>query len=295
MKKLILIGIFILSNLFIQAQKRTISGIVKDTAGGLPGAFVMVKGTKTVTRTDYDGKFSLVVNSKDSILIFSYIGFKTQEVSVKNKTHFSILMVEGKGSFDELFLPTPRRYISFTAFYVKSVNYLDNGVQVDLPFSPRLGITTSFRKGYNQNQSYSFSIYRGFYSSSIKKAFSLNFTYENIDINDLSFHFEKYRIEISTYDITIFPMKSTRLNIGIGYANIDHFNQPKSLVGYTFGVKQNLFDRFYIHYEGSIWKNLWQHQTGIEWSYKKFNLFYNYQRIQPFKEHSFGIGYRFLF
>ncbi|WP_281310658.1 SusC/RagA family TonB-linked outer membrane protein [Flavobacterium flavigenum] len=63
------------------AQERAVSGIVSDNAGiPLPGVSVLVKGTKTGTQTDFDGKFSIKA-LPSQILVFSYIGMKTQEVA----------------------------------------------------------------------------------------------------------------------------------------------------------------------------------------------------------------------
>ena len=61
------------------AQERAVSGIVSDNAGmPLPGVSVLVKGTKSGTQTDFDGKFTIRATS-NQVLIFSYIGMKTQE------------------------------------------------------------------------------------------------------------------------------------------------------------------------------------------------------------------------
>ena len=61
------------------AQERAVSGTVSDNAGmPLPGVSVLVKGTKSGTQTDFDGKFTIKATS-NQVLIFSYIGMKTQE------------------------------------------------------------------------------------------------------------------------------------------------------------------------------------------------------------------------
>ncbi|QLC67409.1 SusC/RagA family TonB-linked outer membrane protein [Flavobacterium sp. LPB0248] len=68
------------------AQERAVSGTVSDNAGmPLPGVSVLVKGTKTGTQTDFDGKFSIKV-SPSQVLVFSYIGMKTQEVAATSAT-----------------------------------------------------------------------------------------------------------------------------------------------------------------------------------------------------------------
>jgi TonB-linked SusC/RagA family outer membrane protein len=68
------------------AQERTVSGIVSDNAGmPLPGVSVLVKGTKSGTQTDFDGKFSIKATSSE-VLVFTYIGMKTQEVAASSTT-----------------------------------------------------------------------------------------------------------------------------------------------------------------------------------------------------------------
>lgn len=64
-------------------QGRQITGTVKDETGsGLPGVSVIIKGSTGGTVTDSDGKFALVVPSDESVLVFSFIGYVMQEVSV---------------------------------------------------------------------------------------------------------------------------------------------------------------------------------------------------------------------
>lgn len=68
------------------AQERSVSGIVSDNAGlPLPGVSVLVKGTKNGTQTDFDGKYSIKASSSQ-VLIFSYIGMKTQEIAASAST-----------------------------------------------------------------------------------------------------------------------------------------------------------------------------------------------------------------
>jgi len=58
-----------------------VSGVVKDDSGALPGVSVIVKGTTTGTSTDFDGNYTVSANNGD-ILVFSYVGYDTQEVVV---------------------------------------------------------------------------------------------------------------------------------------------------------------------------------------------------------------------
>ena len=68
------------------AQERAVSGVVSDNAGmPLPGVSVLVKGTKSGTQTDFDGKYSIKATSSQ-VLIFSYVGMNTQEVKASSAT-----------------------------------------------------------------------------------------------------------------------------------------------------------------------------------------------------------------
>ncbi|MBP4141456.1 SusC/RagA family TonB-linked outer membrane protein [Flavobacterium sp. P4023] len=61
------------------AQERVVAGTVSDNSGmPLPGVSVLIKGTKSGTQTDFDGKFSIKA-SPNQTLLFSYIGMKSQE------------------------------------------------------------------------------------------------------------------------------------------------------------------------------------------------------------------------
>ena len=74
------------------AQERTISGVVSDNAGlPLPGVSVLVKGTRSGTQTDFDGKYSIKAAS-NQVLIFSYVGMKTQETKASS-TNLNVKMV----------------------------------------------------------------------------------------------------------------------------------------------------------------------------------------------------------
>ncbi|MGO4821922.1 MULTISPECIES: SusC/RagA family TonB-linked outer membrane protein [unclassified Flavobacterium] len=66
------------------AQERTVTGVVSDNTGfPLPGVSVLIKGTTTGTQTDIDGKYALKA-SPSQILIFSYIGMKSQELKASS-------------------------------------------------------------------------------------------------------------------------------------------------------------------------------------------------------------------
>ncbi len=76
-----LVFIFLLFSAVLFSQTGTVSGILKEENGPLPGANIIVKGTSKGTQTDFDGKYVISCNVGD-ILVISYVGFKTQEILV---------------------------------------------------------------------------------------------------------------------------------------------------------------------------------------------------------------------
>ncbi len=89
--------------LHTQAQHIGVSGTVSAVSGdGVPGVSVLVKGTVNGTVTDAKGKYTLPVPAENSILIFSSIGFTSQEVPVNNQTTINIVLVEDTKALSEV-------------------------------------------------------------------------------------------------------------------------------------------------------------------------------------------------
>lgn len=84
--------LWLVSSAFVWAQERAITGTVKDeSGGGLPGVNVIVSGTSNGTVTDASGKFTISVGT-GAKLLFSFIGYVSQEVEVGSSTVLEITM-----------------------------------------------------------------------------------------------------------------------------------------------------------------------------------------------------------
>ncbi|HUX58871.1 MAG TPA: SusC/RagA family TonB-linked outer membrane protein [Bacteroidales bacterium] len=93
-KLLLLIFVFCGFLLSASAQQRAISGTVTGLEDGQPviGATVQIKGTTIGITTDINGKYSLVVPSEVTTLVFSYVGLKTQEVEISGQTEIDVVL-----------------------------------------------------------------------------------------------------------------------------------------------------------------------------------------------------------
>lgn len=97
MKKILYFLLLFLLPVFIWGQIK-ITGKVLDTDSKEPllGVYVVIKDSQTGTITDLDGNYSINVPDSKSILVFSYVGYQTQEVKVENKTKIDVVMIQGK-------------------------------------------------------------------------------------------------------------------------------------------------------------------------------------------------------
>ncbi len=83
-----------------EIQQVVVTGKITDYEGDpLPGVNVIEKGTTNGVITDLDGNYSISVSSSASVLVFSYIGFNTEEMAVSNQTEINLIMIE---SLEEL-------------------------------------------------------------------------------------------------------------------------------------------------------------------------------------------------
>lgn len=105
-KKGVVLGItaFLLSFTLASAQE-VVTGTITDTNGyPLPGASILEKGTSNGAQTDFDGNYSLELQSENAILVVSYIGYVTKELSVDGKSVINIVLTEDVSQLDEVVL-----------------------------------------------------------------------------------------------------------------------------------------------------------------------------------------------
>lgn len=84
------------------AQTKTVTGTVTDANSlPLPGASIVVKGTSNGVQTDFDGNYSINVDT-GNILVFSYLGYLTREVTIGNQTTINIQLLEDAQALEEV-------------------------------------------------------------------------------------------------------------------------------------------------------------------------------------------------
>ena len=104
MKSKILSLLALLLSLGLYAQNVNITGTVKDALSGqpLPGVNIILKNTSKGTATDFDGNFTLNDVPLNSVLVVSYLGFKTKEITIVNANPLDIILEEDAESLNEI-------------------------------------------------------------------------------------------------------------------------------------------------------------------------------------------------
>jgi TonB-linked SusC/RagA family outer membrane protein len=97
---LLLIGF----SLSVQGQNAiNVRGVVSDVSGEpLPGVNIVLKGTFQGVVTDFDGNYQINVPGNDAVLVFSYIGYTTTEITVGNRREINVTLEEEEREIDEV-------------------------------------------------------------------------------------------------------------------------------------------------------------------------------------------------
>src|SRR5690606_31564065 len=112
--------------------EQTVTGTIKDQNSGepLPGVNVMVKGTTAGTATDAEGKYEINVTDGNAILVFSYVGYLSQEITVGSRSVVDISMVSDTRNLDEvvvtaLGIKREKKALSFATGELKGTDFAD--------------------------------------------------------------------------------------------------------------------------------------------------------------------------
>jgi TonB-linked SusC/RagA family outer membrane protein len=93
-----------ISTISLYAQERVVGGKVTtiEDAAPLPGVNVVVKGTTNGAFTDANGEFKISLNGENNILVFTFIGYKSQEIEIANRTTLDVQMQQDITQLNEV-------------------------------------------------------------------------------------------------------------------------------------------------------------------------------------------------
>lgn len=100
--KIALAAILMIFTLAAQAQTQIKGRVLDDQGKPLPGVSILVKGTSTSTTASNTGNFSISVPSASSVLVFSYIGFTSKEIPVRNQTDINVTLLPSAAELEQV-------------------------------------------------------------------------------------------------------------------------------------------------------------------------------------------------
>jgi len=102
MKKLLLFLMCFMSvTSYLLAQSAVTGKVTDENGDGIPGANIIIKGTRTGSVTDFDGNYSLNASSGD-VLVYSYVGYSTQDVTLGSQAEVNVQLSIDVASLDEI-------------------------------------------------------------------------------------------------------------------------------------------------------------------------------------------------
>ncbi|PAW94764.1 SusC/RagA family TonB-linked outer membrane protein [Mucilaginibacter sp. MD40] len=158
---------------FMASAQTVITGIVKDKDGPIIGATVTQKGVKNTTSTDVNGKFQFTLKEGPAILTVSYIGYRTLEVDVTNRSNVTITLQDDVNKLNEVVVvgygTVKKGDLTGSVSSVKSDNLILGGTTTNIgqaiqgkaagvqvqqsSFAPGAGINITVRGGNSINTS----------------------------------------------------------------------------------------------------------------------------------------------
>ncbi len=122
---IIVASLAILVGVIANAQDRIVTGTVTANSDGSPisGATISLKGANRGTTTDKDGKYAIKISSEKDVLVFSSVGFVSQEVKVKSKSVINVKLADTMQHLDEVvvsgYSTTKKKHLTGSTITIK--------------------------------------------------------------------------------------------------------------------------------------------------------------------------------
>lgn len=132
----VLLSVFTLQSSFAQQRPLSVSGKITSTEDGMgiPGVSVVVEGANSSTTTDFDGNYKINVKS-DAVIKFSFVGFKTQRISVNNRNSINVVMQIESADLKEVVVigyGTQKKKVSTASTSIVSGKDIRNVASIDV-------------------------------------------------------------------------------------------------------------------------------------------------------------------
>ena len=134
MRKKLLFSVLVVFGISTSFAQQKVTGTIKDTQGiPVAGASIAEKGTTNGVVSNFDGEYEIEVSNSNSELIFSYIGFSTQEINIKGSKVLNVIMKESLEELSEVVVigygTQKREEVTSAIATVKSKDFIQGNVK----------------------------------------------------------------------------------------------------------------------------------------------------------------------
>jgi hypothetical protein len=100
---LFICSLFLITQAYANPVKVKITGrIIDETGEGLPGVSILEKGTSNGTATDIDGNYSLSVEGSNSVIVYSFVGYSSKQVTVGSQSIINVSLETDAATLEEV-------------------------------------------------------------------------------------------------------------------------------------------------------------------------------------------------
>ncbi len=259
--------------------------IASDDKSALPGVNVVEKGTENGSNTNADGRFSITVNDPNATLVFSFVGFQTQEFQLNGQAEIKLTL---KPDCNKDF---------FDANHI--ILYANSGL-VHNPLGGQIGITSpytsigvieaaySYQTNLDDNVFQSGQMELSHPISTCEFDMDFRWGFRNVSFNS---NFESFANSGEA------QLNLRNINLIAGYSHLDVTkvteNTTKSSSGILLGLGRDVFFRpFYgtLSAKVAIYDRNIEYQAEYKSGYRWFQYFVRYYKLDTFDELSLGVG-----
>lgn len=267
----------------------TITGkiLAKDDKSPIPGVTIVEKGTENGTISKIDGTFIIGVTDSNSILVFSFVGMRTQEFPLKGKNN---ILVIAKWDCNKDFFDSQQILLCANSGVIND----PFGIQIELASPWFLGGVIkglfSYQTNLKENEFYNGQIELSHYISNCDLDMDFMWSTRHVSIDkDIS--------SIANSIETALNLRNIRLVLGYSHLNFNRIEtiNNESLPGIIFGAGTsfNMPLRPTVLGKLSIYNSIVEYQASIQCGYKRFSCLVKYYKLNSFNELSLGLGLRF--
>lgn len=265
----------------------TVNGtvIAKEDNSTLPGVYVIEKGTENKTSTNADGTFSITVTDPNATLVFSFIGFQTQELQLNGRTQITMVLKLDciKDFFDAY-------HIILYANSGVVHNPVGGQIEISSPYTS-IGVikgSYSYQTNLDENEFKTGLVELSHPISNCDFDMDFRWSYRNVSFNK---DFQSIGNSVEAQ----LNLRNTNLIAGYSHLKMTKIaeNTTKASSGILLGLGKEFFLRpFYgtLSAKVAIYDRNVEYQAELKSGYRWFQYFVRYYKIDTFDELSLGIG-----